>query len=166
MIRNYKTEDEDALHSLWNTAGVKQGFAPLSQEKFHKLLTGHPDFSPEYTFVMEERGTVCGFVNGCTGGHIPKGDVRGYFSCLILSAAADTAENSRLLLEALEYAFRKAGKTYSAVTFSIPSVCPGLSRAPKTTSTTMRRAFRWIFPCMTGCCLRATGSQPGNAPCI
>ena len=91
MIRNYKTEDEDALHSLWNTAGVKKGFAPLSKEKFHKLLTGYPDFSPEYTFVMEERGAVCGFVNGCTGGHIPKGDVRGYFSCLILSAAADTA---------------------------------------------------------------------------
>lgn len=129
MIRNYKTEDEDALHSLWNTAGVKQGFAPLSKEKFHQLLTGHPDFSPEYTFVMEERGTVCGFVNGCTGDHIPKGDVRGYFSCLILSAAADTAENSRLLLEALEYAFRKAGKTYSAVTFfnpiRLPWIIPG-----------------------------------------
>lgn len=129
MIRNYKTEDEAALYSLWNTAGVKQGFAPLSMEKFHKLLTGHPDFSPEFTFVMEKNNEICGFVNGCTGDHIPKGDVRGYFSCLILSAAEDTAENSRLLLEALEYAFRKAGKTYSAATFfnpiRLPWIIPG-----------------------------------------
>lgn len=132
MIRNYKTEDEAALHSLWNTAGVKQGFAPLSMEKFHKLLTGHPDFSPEYTFVMEKNNGICGFVNGCTGDHIPKGDVRGYFSCLILSAAEDTAENSRLLLEALEYAFRKAGKTYSAATFFNPIRLPWIIPGTKT----------------------------------
>lgn len=129
MIRNYKTEDEAALYSLWNTAGVKQGFAPLSMEKFHQLLTGHPDFSPEFTFVMEKNNEICGFVNGCTGNHIPKGDVRGYFTCLILSAAEDTDENSRLLLEALEYAFRMAGKTYSAVTFfnpiRLPWIIPG-----------------------------------------
>lgn len=129
MIRNYKNEDEPLLHSLWNTAGLALGFAPLSAEKFHSLLTGHPNFSPEYTFVLEEMGKIQGFVNGCTGDDIPKGDVRGYVSCLILSQEADSEENTRLLLSALENAFRQAGRSYSAVTFfnpiRLPWIIPG-----------------------------------------
>lgn len=129
MIRNYRIDDENALLSLWNTAGVRLGFAPLTKEAFRCLLTGHPYFSPEYTFVLEERGQVLGFVNGCTGADIPKGDVRGYVSCLILAQEADTDGNTALLLAALEDAFRQAGRTYSAVTFfnpiRLPWVIPG-----------------------------------------
>ena len=88
------------------------GYAPASQEDFRRLLTRHPNFSPAYTFVLEEKGTLLGFVNGCTGAGIPKGDIRGYLSCLILAAEADSDENTALLLSALENAFRKAGKTY------------------------------------------------------
>lgn len=129
MIRNYLSEDESAMLSLWNTEGTAMGFAPLTAEKFRRLLTCHPNFSPEYTFVLEEKGAVLGFVNGCTGDGIPKGDIRGYVSCLILAGGADTDENTTLLLSALENAFRKAGKTYSAVTFfnpiRLPWVIPG-----------------------------------------
>ena len=85
MIRCYCPSDEEGLFTLWNTAGTKLGFAPLSLEKFRQLLTRHPHFSPDYTFVLEEGGAVLGFVNGCTGDDIPKGDVRGYVSCLILA---------------------------------------------------------------------------------
>ena len=61
MIRNYTQNDEAALLDLWNTAGTAMGFAPLSQDAFRTLLTGHPNFSPEYTFVLEEQGKILGF---------------------------------------------------------------------------------------------------------
>lgn len=129
MIRCYSPNDEDALLSLWNTAGVALGFAPLNLEQLRQLLTRHRDFSREFTFVLEDAGTIVGFVSGCTGDHIPKGDVRGYVSCLLLSKDADSQENTALLLSALEDAFRKAGKTCSAVTFfnpiRLPWIIPG-----------------------------------------
>ena len=129
IIRSYTPADEDTLLSLWNTAGTAIGFAPLSREKFRALLIGHPHFSPEYTFLLEENGTILGFSNGCTGSDIPKGDVRGYVSCVLLAQEADTPENTALLLSALEHAFRKAGRTYSAVTFfnpiRLPWIIPG-----------------------------------------
>lgn len=129
MIRNYLPSDYHALCALWNTAGVRAGYAPLSEEKFRKLLPEHPDFSPSFTFVLEEDGVCLGFVNGCTGAHIPWGDVRGYVSCVILAEEADTDENTDLLLTALEDAFRAAGRCQSAVNFfnpiRLPWVLPG-----------------------------------------
>jgi len=129
MIRNYRSSDAPQLLLLWNTAGVGMGFAPLQEEKFRRLLLDHPEFSDRYTFVLENEGRILGFANGCTGDHIPWGDVRGYVSCLILSREADTEENTRLLLNALEDAFRKAGRIHAAVTFfnpiRLPWVIPG-----------------------------------------
>lgn len=129
MIRNYVPADAAALLGLWNTAGTAMGYAPLEKNKFEKLLLKHPDFSGEFTFVLEEKGEILGFVNGCTGDHIPRGDVRGYVSCLILAQEADTEENTLRLLSALEDAFRKAGRIHSAVTFfnpiRLPWIIPG-----------------------------------------
>lgn len=129
MIRNYRRFDAPALLALWNTAGVAMGYAPLNEAQFDRLLLKHPDFSPEYTFVLEEGGEVLGFVNGCTGDHIPRGNERGYVTCLILSPVADSEENTRALLAALEDAFRSAGRIHSAVTFfnpiRLPWIIPG-----------------------------------------
>ena len=129
MIRNYFTSDAAALLRLWNTAGVNAAYAPLTAEKFDQLILKHPDFSSEFTFVLEENGEVWGFINGCTGDHIPKGDVRGYVSCLILDEKADSDKNAAMLLDALENAFRKAGRIHSAVTFfnpiRLPWIIPG-----------------------------------------
>lgn len=129
MIRNYSSNDASALLALWNTAGVRSGYAPLTEEAFRALLPEHPDFSPEFTFVLEEKGTVLGFVGGCTGNHIPRGDVRGYLSCLLLAEGADTEENTARLLDALENAFRRVGRSQCAVTFfnpiRLPWIIPG-----------------------------------------
>ena len=129
MIRNYGSSDGPVLLELWNTAGVKAGYAPLDREKLKKLLLEHPEFSPEYTFLLEEEGEVLGFVNGCTGDRIPGGDVQGFVSCLILKEEADKEENTAALMDALENAFRKAGRVYSAVTYfnpiRLPWVIPG-----------------------------------------
>ena len=129
MIRNYQPKDDRQLFDLWNSAGVAMGYAPLTWEKFRLLLLDHRDFSPEYTFVLEEDGQVLGFANGCTGDHIPRGDVRGYVSCVILASQADSDEHTAALLDALEDAFRHAGRTYSAVTFfnpiRLPWIIPG-----------------------------------------
>ena len=124
MIRTYLPTDEAAMLALWNTAGVHMGYASLTREQFRRLLTGHPNFSPEFTYLLEEGGALQGFVNGCTGEDIPKGDVRGYVSCLILAPGADSPENTCLLLSALEDAFRARGRAYSAVTFFNPIRLP------------------------------------------
>ena len=100
MLRGYVSSDEAQLLRLWNTAGAKMGYAPLTGEKFRGLLTGHPEFRPEFTFVLEEGGQLLGFVNGCAGDHIAGGEPVGYISCLILSEEADNQENTALLLAA------------------------------------------------------------------
>lgn len=129
MIRKYQPQDENALFSLWNSAGVSMGYAPLSIERFRALLTEHPYFSSDFTFVLEENGKVCGFANGCTGDAIPRGDVRGYVSCVILAPEAETDENTAALLNALEDSFRRAGRSQSAVSFfnpiRLPWIIPG-----------------------------------------
>lgn len=129
MIRNYCTSDAASLLNIWNTAGVKAGYVPLKEEKFDQLLLKHPEFSAEYTFVLEEEGQILGFVNGCTGDHIPRGGERGYVSCLLLKEEADNGENTAALLDALENAFRNAGRIHSAVTFfnpiRLPWIIPG-----------------------------------------
>lgn len=129
MIRNYVPQDDDALLKLWNTAGRKAGFAPLDAPKFRDLFLAHPDFSPEFTFILEDAGEILGFANGCTGDHIPKGDIRGYVSCVLLAEKADSDQNTAALLSALENAFRNAGRRCSAVTFfnpiRLPWIIPG-----------------------------------------
>lgn len=119
MIRNYRPSDGPALLNLWNTAGVNMGYAPLEEGDFHRLLTGHPDFSPEHTFLLEEAGQLVGFTVGCVQGS------RGYIACLI----ADGAAHTRPLLAALEASFRDAGCAESMVSFwcpiRLPWVIPG-----------------------------------------
>jgi len=126
MIRNYLPGDAAALLHIWNTAGVRAGFAPLDTDDFHQLLLCHPDFSPDFTFVLEENGEILGFCNGCTGDHIPKGKERGYVSCVLLAAKADNDENTSALLDALENAFRAAGRIHAAVTCFNPIHLPWL----------------------------------------
>ncbi len=139
MIRNYQPKDAPELLRLWNTAGAAAGYVPMDAGEFREKLLDHPDFSPEYTFLLEENGILQGFVNGCTGDHIPKGDLRGYVSCLLLKQGADSLEHTAALLEALENAFRKAGRTYSVSCFWCPI------------------RFSWVIP-------GTEGHQHNNAP--
>ena len=129
MIRCYTPCDDAALLHLWNTAGVRLGYAPLTEKKFRRLLLEHPEFSPAYTFILEKEKRIFGFINGCAGDHIADGSPKGYISCLILAEEEDTQENTAMLLEALEAAFRAAGRTHSTVTFfnpiRLPWVIPG-----------------------------------------
>ena len=129
MIRRYIPADAAALLDLWNTAGAVMGYAPMEEGTFRKFLLEHPDFSSDFTFILEENQEILGFINGCTGGHNPQGEIRGYITCLILKKEAETTENTLCLLNALEEAFRKAGCMYSAVTFfnpiRLPWIIPG-----------------------------------------
>lgn len=126
MIRKFVAEDQMALHRLWETEGSRFGYAPLSESKFRRVLLEHPEFSAEFTFVMEEDGRICGFINGCAGSQ--NADT-GYVSCLLLESRVDTADNTALLVGELEDEFRKAGKKYCAFSFfnpiRLPWVIPG-----------------------------------------
>lgn len=129
MIRNYRATDFPALAVLWNTAGTAQGYAPQSPEELAGLLTENPYFSPEFALVLEEGGALAGFICGCAGDDLPQGAARGYFTCLLLDGAHETAENAAALLSALEDAFRQAGKTQLAANFfnpmRLPWIVPG-----------------------------------------
>ena len=129
MLRNYESADMLPLLQLWNSAGVRMGYAPMDAVQFRQLLTEHPDFSREFTFVLEDEGRLLGFINGCAGDHIADGIPYGYISCLILAPEADSEENTRLLLDALENAFRAAGRTHSTASYfnpiRLPWVIPG-----------------------------------------
>lgn len=129
MLRNYQPGDARGLLALWNTAGAQMGYAPLEEQKLRKLLTEHPDFSPRFSFVLEEDNCLVGFINGCAGAHIAGGEPWGYISCLILAPQADSEANTRLLLGSLEQAFREAGLTRSLVSYfnpiRLPWVMPG-----------------------------------------
>lgn len=129
MIRNYTASDFEKLLVLWNRDGTRMGYAPLDAGALGQVLTGHPDFSSELAFLLEEDGDILGFISGCSGHHIPQGTVRGYITCLILKKEADTADNIRQLLSALEHAFRRLGLCQSLVSFfnpvRLPWVLPG-----------------------------------------
>ena len=126
MIRKYVAADEKHLYRLWNTEGPRFGYAPLTEGRFREILLDHPEFSPEFTLVLEEEGRICGFVNGCPG---PQTAGTGYIGCLLLEAQADTAENTALLIRGIEEAFIKAGSNRCAVSFfnpiRLPWVIPG-----------------------------------------
>ena len=116
-IRNYTRGDAAEVLRLWNTAGAQtMGYAPQSAEGLDALLLRHPDFSEKHSFVLTDADGVRGFVSGVTGDTLAQGRVRGYFSCLLLDPAADSDENTALLLAALEDSFRAAGKSVAAVT--------------------------------------------------
>ena len=129
QIRHYIPSDAPAVLQLWDTAGVRAGYAPQDEAGLRALLLAHSDFSAAHTFVLDVDGQAQGFINGCTGAHLAQGAVRGYVSCLLLSEALDTDENARVLLTALEDSFRQAGKSVSAVTFfnpiRLPWIIPG-----------------------------------------
>ena len=124
MIRAFDTADALALLSIWNSAGCRFGYAHLTEAEFRALFLEHPSFSPELTFVLEESGRVCGFVNGCVG----TGD-RGYMTCLLLEGQQDSDANTAALVSRLEAALRGRGKTCAAVSFfnpiRLPWVIPG-----------------------------------------
>ena len=128
-LRLYDRSDAPEILRLWNGAGVSAGYAPLDAAALDELLLAHAAFCPESAFVLAESDAVCGFAAGCTGEDLAQGAVRGYVSCVLLDETCDTAENTALLLGAVEDSFRAKGKSVAAVTFfnplRLPWIIPG-----------------------------------------
>lgn len=126
-VREYRPADAQAVWTLWQKEAPAQGYAPLSQKEFDRLILQNPWFSPRYAFVLEETGAPRGFVCGAAADELPAGGERGYFSCLLAGGAGQAGAD--LLLEALERAFAAAGrKSCDALFFNpirLPWVIPG-----------------------------------------
>lgn len=131
MITKYSRDDHDAVVALWARNARRQGYAARDEKALDELIFNHPYFSNEHAFVYKEDGEVHAFICGCTGDDIPRGDERGYFTCMLADEEYDTRETMKALFDALEDSFRAAGKKYSAVTFfnpmRLPWVIPGTS---------------------------------------
>ena len=69
QIRHYIPSDAPAVLQLWDTAGVRAGYAPQDEAGLRALLLAHSDFSAAHTFVLDVDGQAQGFINGCTGAH-------------------------------------------------------------------------------------------------
>ena len=91
QIRHYIPSDAPAVLQLWDTAGVRAGYAPQDEAGLRALLLAHSDFSAAHTFVLDVDGQAQGFINGCIGAHLAQGAVRGYVSCLLLREALRVA---------------------------------------------------------------------------
>ena len=128
MIVNFTPADREEVANLWARNAARQGYAPRDEAALDVLLFMHPYFSSAHAFVLKENG-LRAFICGCTGDDIPRGNERGYFTCLLSDEDVDTEETTAMLLAALEDSFRAAGKRYSAVTFfnpmRLPWVMPG-----------------------------------------
>ena len=96
--------------------GAAAGYAPLDAGKLDELLLAHPAFCGESTFVLEE-GARSRLLPRLHGRYSRRARVRGYVSCVLLDETCDTAENTALLLGAVEESFRAKGKSVAAVTF-------------------------------------------------
>lgn len=140
-VIQYHPSYQEQVYQLWNLAAVRQGFAPLGPEEFATLMIHHPYFSAQYAFLLMKEEMVYGFTCGCEGEDLPKGKERGYFTCLLLHPDMETAMNAKALLNALEGAFSKAGKTTVVCNFFNPMRLP------------------WIIPNTNNC-------QHNNAPGI
>ncbi|MEG2595522.1 MAG: GNAT family N-acetyltransferase [Ruthenibacterium sp.] len=124
FIRPVTNADEAALFRFWNERAPLQGFAPLRANQFSAIFFENKFFNHDFAFVAEQEHVLQGFVCGAADSRLPAGDVRGYFSCLLLAEGFDTAENANLLLSALENAFLKAGRSVSDVLFFNPIRLP------------------------------------------
>lgn len=126
-VRSYTPADAGAVWTLWQAQAPAQGYAPLSRQRFARLVLGNPYFSPRYAFVLEQGGAVQGFVCGAASSKLPAGAERGYFSCLLPGPGGEWAAG--LLLGALEGAFTAAGRVSCDALFfnpiRLPWVIPG-----------------------------------------
>lgn len=124
MIVNFEAGHVEGIVKLWNDSAVKDGYKELTIESFGEVFLKNPYFSPESTFVRMEEGRVAGFACGCTGNDLPRGDISGYVTCIILAPHIRTLENFSALLGRLEEVFRARGKQTAEVLFFNPIMLP------------------------------------------
>lgn len=141
QIEPYCEAEHSQVGRLWNTAGVQQGYAPLTEPELDRLLLCHACFQQEHAFVLKKEGRLAGFVCGCEAKELPRGEERGYFTCLLLEESCYPQEEVRLLMRRLEESFLKKGKRYVVSNFFNPMRLP------------------WVIPGTDGC-------QHNNAPGI
>ncbi len=123
-IRGMTHSDRPAVVSLWNTAGVAMGYAPLDEKGLESVLFDHPDFSEDCGFVLTDGDKTVGFVCGCTGENMAQGATHGYIACLLLDRDYFTAENVQRLVSSAEGVFLRCGKRFSAVSYKCPVRLP------------------------------------------
>ncbi len=124
MIINFDEQYKRDIHNLYNEFAKRVNYQNLNEEEFDTIFTNSKFFTSEHTFLLIENNIVQGFICGCTGDDIPKGDVRGYFTCLALSDEFNNSKNAVKLLNKLEQSFAKKGKTQCVVTFFNPMRLP------------------------------------------
>lgn len=124
MIVNFEQGHIEGVVSLWNNTSVNDGYKELTKESFKDIFLNNLYFGRENTFVRLDEGEVTGFACGCTGDDLPRGDLAGYITCIILAEEYRNIENFTELLHLLEAAFRAQKKQTAEVLFFNPMMLP------------------------------------------
>lgn len=124
MIAPFEARYIDGIIKLWNGSLVKEGYKELTSQSFEDIFEKNKYFKSETTFIRMDNGEVTGFACGCTGDDLPRGDVSGYITCIVLAPEYQTIENFTELLCLLERAFIARGRQTAEVLFFNPMMLP------------------------------------------
>ncbi|NIK75805.1 ribosomal protein S18 acetylase RimI-like enzyme [Paenibacillus castaneae] len=124
MIKAWDNQYIHDVISLWNKEALKDGYKELTEADFRHIFLSSSYFKKETTFVWLESDEVKGFACGCTGDDLPLGDIAGYITCIVVSSDNKKDENSRLMLQALEFSFQQLGKKQADILFFNPMLLP------------------------------------------
>ncbi|NBD26631.1 GNAT family N-acetyltransferase [Paenibacillus glycinis] len=124
-IASFEHRYVDGILALWNREAVQEDYKELDAASFERIFAGNPHFDAACAFVLlDAYGEIAGFACGCTGDELPLGDVAGYVTCVVLSAACRNDDAYGQLLDALEARFRQLGKKQADVLFFNPMMLP------------------------------------------
>lgn len=118
-IRRFTASDTAQAAALWNKEASKFHYKRLSELEFSDTFVNHRDYDPDCTFVAVEGERVVGFAAGCTGDHLPLGEVAGYITTVLMDEqAAD--EQLDAMIARLEQRFIQLGKKQAELLFFNP----------------------------------------------
>lgn len=123
MVRLFCDQDIPQVINLWNRSAVSDGYKEMDEERFRQIFLNSPGYAPDLLYVLEET-EIRGFVCGAIGEKLPRGDISGYVTCVVLDTSYQSTASYGLLLSKLEDAFLIRKKIQSEVLFFNPMHLP------------------------------------------
>ncbi len=125
-IRSYTKNDYPAIFSIWNECRIRNEilFRPLTQWYFEEKFLSAKVYEEPFLLVAEDKGTIIGFIAGSRPHEFLNGqsetNTPGYLDALMVRKFSRGKGVGSMLLNALEEAMRRAGKSFLDVSSLSP----------------------------------------------